>query len=50
VLLRPLGDVVVVLPPLTTTLDEIERVVEVLAASVDQVWAEDAGAEGTDGP
>ena len=32
VLLRPLGDVVVVMPPLTTTAAEIERIVDVIAA------------------
>jgi adenosylmethionine---8-amino-7-oxononanoate aminotransferase len=37
VLLRPLGDVVVLMPPLTTTADEIERIVSVLADSVDEV-------------
>jgi adenosylmethionine---8-amino-7-oxononanoate aminotransferase len=42
VLLRPLGDVVVVMPPLTTTVDEIDRVVDVLAASIGAVWTEDA--------
>jgi adenosylmethionine-8-amino-7-oxononanoate aminotransferase len=41
VLLRPLGDVVVVMPPLTSTADELDRVVEVLAACIDEVWAED---------
>ena len=35
VLLRPLGDVVVLMPPLTITADEIERIVAVLAASLD---------------
>jgi adenosylmethionine-8-amino-7-oxononanoate aminotransferase len=34
VLLRPLGDVVVVMPPLTTTAAEIERIVDVLALSL----------------
>ena len=34
VLLRPLGDVVIVLPPLTTTAGEIDRVVDVLAAAI----------------
>ncbi len=43
VLLRPLGDVVVVMPPLTTTADEIDRVVDVLADSIRAVHAEDAG-------
>jgi adenosylmethionine-8-amino-7-oxononanoate aminotransferase len=37
VLLRPLGPVVVVMPPLTVTADEVERIVEVLAASVHEV-------------
>ena len=41
VLLRPLGDVVVLMPPLTTTADEIDRVVDVLADSIDAVWSED---------
>ena len=34
VLLRPLGDVVVLMPLLTTTADEIERIVDTLAASI----------------
>jgi adenosylmethionine---8-amino-7-oxononanoate aminotransferase len=42
VLLRPLGDVVVLMPPLTSTRDEIDRVVDVLAASITAVAAEDA--------
>jgi adenosylmethionine-8-amino-7-oxononanoate aminotransferase len=41
VLLRPLGDVVVVMPPLTTTVGEIDRVVDVLADAIDEVWTED---------
>ncbi len=41
VLLRPLGDVVVVMPPLTTTEDEIDRVVDALSESIKVVWAED---------
>ena len=41
ILLRPLGDVVVVMPPLTTTVGEIDRIVDVLADSVDAVEAED---------
>jgi adenosylmethionine-8-amino-7-oxononanoate aminotransferase len=41
VLLRPLGDVVVVMPPLTTTREEIDRVVDVLAESIGAVSAED---------
>ena len=41
VLLRPLGDVVVVMPPLTSTAGELDRVIDVLAAGIDEVWAED---------
>ncbi|HSO95524.1 MAG TPA: adenosylmethionine--8-amino-7-oxononanoate transaminase [Acidimicrobiia bacterium] len=35
VLLRPLGDVVVVMPPLTITTTELDRIVDVLAAAID---------------
>ncbi len=41
ILLRPLGDVVVLMPPLTTTLEEIGLVVEVLAASIGLVGEQD---------
>ncbi|HEX2192648.1 MAG TPA: adenosylmethionine--8-amino-7-oxononanoate transaminase [Acidimicrobiales bacterium] len=37
VLLRPLGPVVVLMPPLTVTAAEIERIVDVLVAAVDAV-------------
>lgn len=37
VLLRPLGDVVVVMPPLTIRADEIDRIVAVLAAAITEV-------------
>jgi adenosylmethionine-8-amino-7-oxononanoate aminotransferase len=37
VLLRPLGDVVVIMPPLTTTEDEIVRIVDALEASTQEV-------------
>jgi adenosylmethionine-8-amino-7-oxononanoate aminotransferase len=37
VLLRPLGDVVVVMPPLTVTEDEVVRIVDALTESLDQV-------------
>jgi adenosylmethionine-8-amino-7-oxononanoate aminotransferase len=37
VLLRPLGDVVVLMPPLTTTEEEIERMVDALEGSIRQV-------------
>ncbi|MHB8439242.1 MAG: adenosylmethionine--8-amino-7-oxononanoate transaminase [Acidimicrobiales bacterium] len=39
VLLRPLGDVVVVMPPLTTTAEEIERIVDTLVDALDEVCA-----------
>jgi adenosylmethionine-8-amino-7-oxononanoate aminotransferase len=41
ILLRPLGDVVVLMPPLTTTVEEVDEVVEVLAASIISVGEED---------
>src|SRR5258705_1106841 len=37
VLLRPVGDVVVLMPILTSTTDEIERIVDVLAEAIIQV-------------
>ena len=37
VLLRPLGDVVVIMPPLTITAAEIERIGDVLRAAIDEV-------------
>jgi adenosylmethionine-8-amino-7-oxononanoate aminotransferase len=37
VLLRPLGDVVVIMPPLTTTAEEIVRIVDALTAALDEV-------------
>ncbi len=43
VLLRPLGDVVVIMPPLTSTADELDRVVDVLAACIAEVAGEDGG-------
>ncbi len=39
VLLRPLGDVVVLMPILTSTAEEIDRIVEVLVASLDDLVA-----------
>jgi adenosylmethionine---8-amino-7-oxononanoate aminotransferase len=39
VLLRPLGDVVVLMPPLTITTAELERIVDVLVDSIDAVAA-----------
>ena len=41
VLLRPLGDTVVVMPPLTVTADEIDRIVTTLAEALAEVAAED---------
>ena len=46
VLLRPLGDVVVVMPPLSITAGEIERIVEVLGEAVAEVVAADSLAAG----
>ncbi len=37
VLLRPLGDVVVLMPPLTVTSEEIHRIVHTLAEAIDEV-------------
>jgi adenosylmethionine-8-amino-7-oxononanoate aminotransferase len=41
VLLRPLGDVVVLMPLLTVTAEEIDRIVDVLIEAVDEVVRED---------
>jgi adenosylmethionine-8-amino-7-oxononanoate aminotransferase len=41
ILLRPLGDVVVLMPPLTTTIEEVDTVIEVLVASIISVAEED---------
>jgi adenosylmethionine-8-amino-7-oxononanoate aminotransferase len=37
VLLRPLGDVVVLMPPLTVTSEELHTIVHALAAAIDDV-------------
>jgi adenosylmethionine-8-amino-7-oxononanoate aminotransferase len=37
VLVRPLGDVVVLMPPLTVTAGEIERIVATVAAALGEV-------------
>jgi adenosylmethionine-8-amino-7-oxononanoate aminotransferase len=37
VLLRPLGDVVVLMPMLTTTADEVERIVDALVGAIEEV-------------
>jgi adenosylmethionine-8-amino-7-oxononanoate aminotransferase len=39
VLLRPLGDVVVVMPPLTITSPELRRIVDALSGAIDEVAA-----------
>jgi adenosylmethionine---8-amino-7-oxononanoate aminotransferase len=39
VLLRPLGDVVVVMPPLTISSPELQRIVDALAGAIDEVTA-----------
>ncbi|CAN5796300.1 adenosylmethionine--8-amino-7-oxononanoate transaminase [soil metagenome] len=44
VLIRPLGDVIVVMPPLTTTAQEIDRITTVLAAAILEVTAGGPGA------
>jgi adenosylmethionine-8-amino-7-oxononanoate aminotransferase len=44
VLLRPLGDVVVVMPPLTVTAEEIDRIVTALVGALDEVVADQAPA------
>lgn len=41
VLLRPLGDVVVLVPPLTVTSGELRRIVAVLVEAIEEVSAED---------
>lgn len=45
VLLRPLGDVVVVMPPLTITDDEIDLIAAVLTAAIDEVAEAETTAE-----
>jgi adenosylmethionine-8-amino-7-oxononanoate aminotransferase len=40
VLLRPLGDVVVLMPPLTITSEELHMIVRGLAAAIDEVTSE----------
>ncbi len=39
VLIRPLGDVIVLMPMLTSTADEIDRIVDVVAAAIAEVTA-----------
>jgi adenosylmethionine-8-amino-7-oxononanoate aminotransferase len=44
VLIRPLGDVIVLMPPLTVTAEEIERIVDAVAASIADVCGADLAA------
>jgi adenosylmethionine-8-amino-7-oxononanoate aminotransferase len=44
VLIRPLGDVIVLMPPLTVTAEEIERIVDAVAASITDVCGVDLAA------
>lgn len=46
VLLRPLGDVVVLVPPLTVTSGELRRIVAVLVEAIEEVSAEDRAGGG----
>ncbi len=46
VLLRPLGDVVVVMPPLSITDDEIDTIAQTLVSAIEGVAADDAGVYG----
>lgn len=45
VLLRPLGDVVVVMPPLTVTPEEVYRIVDALEGALDEVVGDLAGGD-----
>ena len=45
VLLRPLGDVVVLMPPLTTTTDELDRILDALVGALDDLVALDGTSE-----
>ena len=45
VLIRPLGDVVVLMPPLTTTAEEIERIVATVAESIEAVVTSEVGVD-----
>jgi len=47
VLLRPIGDTVVLMPPLTVTSPEVHRIVNALSDSIDEVC--ETASLGTDG-
>ncbi len=42
-LIRPLGDVIVIIPPLTITVEELDGMLDVVAASIRDVVAEEVG-------
>jgi len=42
VLIRPLGDVIVIMPMLTTTPDEVGRIVDVVAAAITEAATPEA--------
>jgi adenosylmethionine-8-amino-7-oxononanoate aminotransferase len=44
VLLRPLGDIVVLMPPLTISSEELHTIVHALAAAIDEVTGAPDGA------
>ena len=46
VLIRPLGDVIVLMPPLTTTAEEIDRIVDTLAEAIAEVTTTDGATTG----
>jgi adenosylmethionine---8-amino-7-oxononanoate aminotransferase len=50
VLLRPLGDVVVLMPPLTITAEEIVRIVDALVGGLDDLSAGDAAVDSASAP
>jgi adenosylmethionine-8-amino-7-oxononanoate aminotransferase len=50
VLLRPLGDVVVLMPPLTVTAEEIYRIVDALEGALDEVTGPGLAADPVPGP
>ena len=47
VLIRPLGDVVVIMPPLTITGEEIDRIVDVIAEAIIEVTTTEVAAPTT---
>ena len=45
VLVRPIGDVIILVPPLTITASEIDRIVDALCAAIDEVGRAEGGAD-----